>query len=72
MVGPYSDERSINHAWFSMEHAGGLAEMVIEQIHPALFKLIPGIISEQRQEFKKIVAIRDSLHVKAMKRFLPT
>jgi hypothetical protein len=29
IFGPYSDERSINHAWFSMEHGGRLTEMVI-------------------------------------------
>ena len=29
IFGPYLDDRSINHAWFSMEHGGRLTEMVI-------------------------------------------
>lgn len=29
IFGPHTDERSINHAWFAMEHAGRLTEFVI-------------------------------------------
>lgn len=29
IFGPYTDERAISHAWFAMEHAGRLTELVI-------------------------------------------
>ena len=64
-VGPYGDERSINHAWFSIEHAGGLAEFVLS----ALDKPPDEITSLIENKLGKVTKVRKTLHDRAIERF---
>lgn len=61
--GPYIDEKSINHAWFSMQHAGRLAEMVIE------FSNITQQNDRLTNEFSYVNELRNALDQKAKARF---
>lgn len=61
--GPYSDERSINHIWFAIEHAGELTEF-------ALSKLINfTIFSSLGEKLNFLSEKRAVLHKKAIERF---
>ncbi len=62
--GPYKDERSINHAWFSMEHAGRLTELTIDKL------CAPDEIKKYIQEqLPPLTHTRIMLREKAKKRF---
>ena len=61
--GPYSDERSISHSWFAMEHAGRLTELVI-----ALLLKKTGEATHCR-DLTALSLSRDALRQKAIERF---
>jgi hypothetical protein len=63
IFGPYSDERSINHAWFSMEHGGRLTEMVIGLLAAKLGDLLLSTA------LSAVTQTRDSLRQCAIARF---
>ncbi len=63
-VGPYTNERSINHAWFSIEHGGRLAEFVID----CVLKSGEGDDS-LLNELQETGKIRENLNKKALERF---
>jgi hypothetical protein len=63
IFGPYTDERSISHAWFSMEHAGRLTEMVV---HILVMKFGDLELSEA---LNAVAQTRESLPLRAIDRF---
>lgn len=63
IFGPHTDERSVNHSWFAMEHAGRLTEFVASLLMPSLST------EETRSALKVLVAKRQQLFNKAIARF---
>lgn len=63
IFGPYTDERSINHAWFAMEHAGRLTEFVIAFLMNDLGT------DETRSELHALGERRSALTKRAIERF---
>ncbi|UEM25422.1 hypothetical protein JL100_036505 (plasmid) [Skermanella mucosa] len=57
IYGPHDDERSINHAWFSLEHAGRLTELIISlllnNLKDAAIEKKLNLLSEQRQALRQ-------------------
>lgn len=76
IFGPYSDNRSISHAWFGMEHAGRLTEFALSRVIDGCEKL--GIFKNQtslksiKEKLKEITKDRQKLTEKAKKRFNTT
>lgn len=62
--GPYSDERSISHSWFSMEHAGRLTEFLL-----SLLDSPSEISSLIKGHLDKVTQMRNVLHERAKERF---
>lgn len=63
IFGPYTDERSISHVWFSMEHAGRLTEMVVHILAMKFGDL------ELSKALNAVTQARESLRLKAIDRF---
>lgn len=63
IFGPYSDERSINHAWFAIEHSGRLTEMVIGLLVAKFGD------EELAKTLNGLTQVRDSLRQSAVARF---
>jgi hypothetical protein len=65
LFGPYTDERSINHAWFTLEHARRLAELVIALLLPDYgsveAKAALHAIGEQRAHLREKARMRFGL-----------
>jgi hypothetical protein len=63
IFGPYSDERSINHAWFAMQHAGRLTELVMGLLVAKFGD------EELATTLNGLTQVRDSLRQSAIARF---
>jgi hypothetical protein len=63
VFGPHLDERAMSHAWFSMEHAGRLTEMVIALLMPEFGTDATFAMLQQATE------VRDALRRRAIDRF---
>jgi hypothetical protein len=63
IFGPYADERAINHAWFSLEHAGRLTELVISLLIDEFGT------DETRNALRSLAERRAVLHKRAIERF---
>ncbi|VUX55298.1 protein of unknown function [uncultured Woeseiaceae bacterium] len=63
IFGPYTDERAINHAWFALEHAGRLMELMISSL------LDEFRTEETTLELREITEKRRALRQKAIDRF---
>lgn len=62
-IGPYTDEKSINHAWFTIEHSGRLTELVIGNL--------VNLKDEEsiKSNLESLAKIRGKLHQKVLARF---
>jgi hypothetical protein len=63
VFGPHTDERAINHAWFSLEHAGRLTEITISLVANKLGN------DEIRTELDALTERRSDLSRRASERF---
>ena len=63
IFGPHTDERAVSHAWFAMEHAGRLTEIVASLLMQSLGT------EETKSALKELTAKRQELFNKAIARF---
>jgi hypothetical protein len=63
IFGPHTDERAINHAWFALEHAGRLTELVVGLL------ISDFGTDETRAALQALGEKRTMLHQRAIDRF---
>ncbi|CDZ76122.1 hypothetical protein BN59_00388 [Legionella massiliensis] len=69
LIGPFTDERSISHAWFAIEQSGRLTEMLISHIVFPKGLLSDSDLNVKRQMLLDLTNMRDRLNKKAQARF---
>jgi len=67
--GPYTDEKSINHAWFTIEHSGRLTEMLMSHMIFPDGLLSNSDLKKKNDTLNSLMNIRKILNQKAQKKF---
>jgi len=65
LYGPYTSDRSINHAWFAMYHAGRLALLAISTVLSQAPKPLDSVLTERDQ----LTLLMEALNAKAAKKW---